>query len=153
MSGIEIVGLVLGALPIIINGIERYSDGFSAARRLLRPGRELRNMHRATRTELQIFRNTAALLLHRIATENQAHTLIQEPASTLWKTPSFEIQMKSLLGSSYLTWCEVMTDISNAIKEISVELGLPLNEVCLEMKFVIASLQVLRSSVALQAQH
>lgn len=144
MSGIEIVGLVLGALPIIINGIEKYSEGLSAARRLLRPGRELRNMHRATRTELQIFRNTTALLLYRIATESQADTLIQTPTSTLWKTPSFELQMRSLLGSSYFTWCEVMTDISNAIKEISVELGLPLNEVRLEMNFITASLQVLR---------
>jgi hypothetical protein len=64
MSGIEIVGIVLGALPIMITGIEKYSDGLSAARRLLHPRKELRNMHRAIRTELQVFRNTAIILLH-----------------------------------------------------------------------------------------
>jgi hypothetical protein len=135
MSGIEIVGIVLGVFPIMINGIEKYSDGLSAARRLLHPRKELRNMHRAIRTELQVFRNTAVILLHRIATEAQVRALIQEPTSVLWKTPGFETQMKTLLGSSYFIWCEVMADVSNAIKEIGVELGLPCNEVCLNINF------------------
>jgi hypothetical protein len=129
MSGIEVVGIVLGALPIMISGIEKYSDGLSAARRLLHPRKELRNMHRAIRTELQIFRNTAVILLHRIATDAEVRALIEEPTSSLWMTPGFEAQIKSLLGSSYFTWCEVMADVGNAIKEISVELGLPCDEV------------------------
>jgi len=129
MSGIEVVGIVLGALPIMVNGIERYSEGLSAARRLLNPRRELRNLHRAIRTELQIFRNTALLLLHRIATETEVESLVREPSSTLWKAPGFEKQMRALLGSSYLVWCEVMADISSAITEISIDLGLPLNKV------------------------
>jgi hypothetical protein len=129
MSGIEVVGIVLGALPIMVNGIERYTEGISAASRLLNPRRELRNLHRAVRTELQIFRNTALLLLHRIATESEVESLIQEPTSDLWKAPGFDKQMKTLLGSSYSVWCEVMADISNAIKDISIDLGLPLNKV------------------------
>ena len=129
MSGIEVVGIVLGALPIMVSGIERYSEGLSAARRLLHPRRELRNLHRAIRTELQVFRNTALLLLHRIATESEVETLVREPTSQLWKAPGFENHMKTLLGSSYSVWCEVMTDISNAITDISMDLGLPLNKV------------------------
>jgi hypothetical protein len=129
MSGIEIVGIVLGALPIMASGIERYSEGLSVARRLLHPRRELRNLHRAIRTELQVFRNTALLLLHRIATESEVETLVREPTSQLWKAPGFENHMKTLLGSSYSVWCEVMTDISNAITDISMDLGLPLNKV------------------------
>jgi hypothetical protein len=129
MSGIEAVGIVLGALPIMVNGIEKYSEGLSAARRLLNPRRELRNLHRAIRTELQVFRNTALLLLHRIATESEVESLIREPTSNLWKAPAFERDMRTLLGSSYSVWCEVMSDISNAIREISRDLGLPLDKV------------------------
>jgi orotate phosphoribosyltransferase-like protein len=129
MSGIEVVGIVLGALPIMMNGIEKYSDGLSAAKRLLHPRKELRNMHRTIRTELQVFRNTAVILLHRIATEAQVRALVQKPTSILWKKPGFETQMQDMLGSSYFIWCEVMADISNAIKEIGVELGLPCDEV------------------------
>jgi hypothetical protein len=129
MSGIEVVGIVLGALPIMVNGIEKYSEGLSAARRLLNPRRELRNLHRAIRTELQVFRNTALLLLHRIATESEVESLIREPTSNLWKAPAFERDMRTLLGSSYSVWCEVMSDISNAIREISRDLGLPLDKV------------------------
>jgi hypothetical protein len=135
MSGIEIIGIVLGALPIMISGIEKYSDGVSAARRLFNPRRELRNMHRAVRTELQVFRSTAILLLHRIATDDRVRALIQEPTSVLWKTPGLETQMNTLLGSSYSIWCEVMIDISNAIKDISVELGLPCSEVRFDLGF------------------
>lgn len=129
MSGIEIVGIVLGALPIMVSGIERYSEGLSVARRLLHPRRELRNLHRAIRTELQVFRNTALLLLHRIATESEVETLVREPSSQLWRAPGFENHMKTLLGSSYSVWCEVMADISNAITDISMDLGLPLDKV------------------------
>jgi hypothetical protein len=129
MSGIEVVGIVLGALPIIVNGIEKYSEGVSAARRLFNPRRELRNLHRAIRTELHVFRNTALLLLHRIATQSEVESLLREPTSNLWKAPDFERHMRTLLGSSYSVWCEVMADISNAIREISVDLGLPLDKV------------------------
>jgi hypothetical protein len=129
MSGIEVVGIVLGALPIIVNGIEKYSEGVSAARRLFNPRRELRNLHRAIRTELHVFRNTALLLLHRIATQSEVESLLREPTSNLWKAPDFERHMRTLLGSSYSVWCEVMADISNAIREISIDLGLPLDKV------------------------
>lgn len=129
MSGIEVVGIVLGALPLMISGIEKYSEGVSAARRLFNPRRELRNLHRAIRTELQVFRNTALLLLHRIATQSEIESLLREPTSNLWKAPEFERHMKTLLGSSYSAWCEVMADISNAINEISIDLGLPLDKV------------------------
>ena len=111
------------------SGIERYSESLSVARRLLHPRRELRNLHRAIRTELQVFRNTALLLLHRIATESEVETLVREPTSQLWKAPGFENHMKTLLGSSYSVWCEVMADISNAITDISMDLGLPLNKI------------------------
>lgn len=128
MSGIEVVGIVLGALPLMISGIEKYSEGVSAARRLFHPRRELRNLHRAIRTELQVFRNAALLLLHRIATQSEVECLLREPTSNLWKAPDFERHMRTLLGSSYSVWCEVMADISNAINEISIDLGLPLDK-------------------------
>lgn len=137
MSGIEIVGIVLGALPIMVSSIERYSEGLSAARRLLHPRRELRNLHRIIRTELQVFRNTALLLLHRIASESEVESLIREPTSKLWKAPDFEKHMKALLGSSYSVWCEVMGDISNAIRDISIDLGLPLDKVWFDGRVLI----------------
>lgn len=137
MSGIEVVGIVLGALPLMVNGIERYSEGISATRRLLNPRRELRSLHRTIRTELQVFRNTALLMLHRIATESEVQSLIQEPTSHLWKAPDFERQMRTLLGSSYSVWCEVMADISNAIRDISIDLGLPLDKVWFDERLLI----------------
>jgi hypothetical protein len=129
MSGIEVVGIVLGPLPIMVNAIEKSSEGLSAARRLFHPRRELRNLHRAIRTELQVFRNTALLLLHRIASEREVESLLREPTSNLWKAPDFERHMRTLLGSSYSIWCEVTADVSNAINEISIDLGLPLDNV------------------------
>lgn len=129
MSGFEIVGVVLGALPLIVSGIEGCSEGLSAARRLFNPRRELRNLRRDIRTELQMFENNTLLLLHRIATESEVESLIREPTADLWKTPNFEKQMRILLGSTYPVWCEVMADISNAIREISKELGLPFDKV------------------------
>jgi hypothetical protein len=125
MSGIEVVGLVLGALPLVVHGIKGCSETFSTAERLFRPQRELNSLRRQINTELQLFRNTTERLLLNITNDLDTLELLQDPKSDRWKDTEFERKLRTLLGSSYTTWCAVMEDVMTAVTDIRGRLNLP----------------------------
>lgn len=129
MSGFEIIGVVLGALPLLCKGIDNYAATLATANRLLRPRRELRSLRCSINTELQIFKNTASILLLNITNEIDASQLIHEPSAEAWKDPDFEGKLKNLLGPSHAAWCEILGDVNNAVKEIRSRLKLPNDDV------------------------
>lgn len=132
MSGIEVVGVVLGVMPLIIEGLERYAEGISTAKRLFRPERELRRLRRRVNAELQIFRNTTRSLLVNITNDAHVTSLIDNPKSPLWQNAEFEEKLKRILGSSYRSWYDVMEDMNKAVTELTEVLGLPL-DVCVDI--------------------
>lgn len=129
MSGIEIVGLVLGALPLLLKSIEAYSETLSTAQRILNPRRELRNIRSRVNIALQVLRNTARLLLLRIVEAKEASDLLQAPGSWKWQDVDFEPKLEELLGESYSAWRVVMADISSAVEEIKSGLKISFEEV------------------------
>ncbi|KAK5726019.1 hypothetical protein LTR15_004210 [Elasticomyces elasticus] len=126
MSGIEIVGVVLGVLPLIVQGLQKYSEGVSTTKRLLHPDRELRRLRLRVNAELQIFRNTARLLLVNITTEADVVALINNPNASIWNEGELENKLKTTLDSSYKIWREVMENMHEAVDELQSRLGLSL---------------------------
>lgn len=129
MSGIEIVGLVLGALPLLMKSIEAYSETLSAAQRILSPRRELRRIRSRVNIALQVFRNTAKLLLLRVVEAQEVSRLLKEPGSRSWQDVDFDRKLKKLLGDSYSAWRVVMEDINSAVEDIKLCLKISLEEV------------------------
>lgn len=129
MSGIELVGLVLGALPILMKSIEAYSETLSTAQRILSPRRELRRIRSRVNVALQVFRNTAQLLLLRIVEAKAASQLLKDPGSQWWHDVKFDQKLKSILGDSYPAWLEVMEDINSAVEDIKIRLKISFEEV------------------------
>jgi len=130
MSGIEIVGLVLGALPLLISGIAQFSATLSTAERLLRPQRELNSLRMRINTELQLFRNTTHQLLLKITNDTDAKNLLEYPSSARWKEEEFERKLKDMLAESYPVWQQAMDNVLGAIKDIRARLNLPEDKVC-----------------------
>jgi hypothetical protein len=129
MSGIEVVGLVLGALPLLVKSIDAYSETLSTARRIFRPHRELRNIRSRVNVALQLFRNVAKLLLIGIVGFGEASSLLQEPGSKKWRDAKFERKLKGLLGESYSAWHMSMDDINSAVEDIRTSLRISIEEV------------------------
>jgi len=129
MSGIEIVGLVLGALPLLAKSIESYSEALSTMQRILSPRIELRKIRRRVKIALQIFRNTVKLLLLKIVDEAEATDLLQEPGSKKWLEAGFEQKLRELLGDSYSAWYTIMEDINSAVGVIRASLRASFEEV------------------------
>ena len=136
MSGIEIVGLVLGALPLLVSGIAQLSATLSTVDRIIRPQRELNSLRIRINTELQLFRNTTQQLLLKITNDTDVKNLLEYPSSTLWKEDEFERKLKDMLAESYSVWQQAMKDVLEAIKDIRTRLTLPEEKVCPQTWFM-----------------
>jgi FtsZ-binding cell division protein ZapB len=130
MSGIEIVGLVLGALPLLVSGIAKLSATLSTVDRLIRPQRELNSLRMRINTELQLFRNTTQQLLLKITNDTDVKNLLEYPSSARWKEEEFERKLKDMLAESYSVWQQAMKDVLGAVEDIRNRLNLPEDKVC-----------------------
>jgi hypothetical protein len=63
MSGIEVAGIVLGAIPLVISGLEHYSEGAQTIRSMWDYPKEFATLSRRLRVENETFRNTMELIL------------------------------------------------------------------------------------------
>lgn len=63
MSGIELAGLVLGAIPVVVAGLESYIKGVATIKRYSKYKNELKSLRTSLTTEYDIFRNSCEELL------------------------------------------------------------------------------------------
>lgn len=79
MSGIEVLGLVLGALPLVLSGLEHYGEAPRAIRSIMDYHREFAALFRTLRMENEILRNTMELMLADRAQESMVVNLLAAP--------------------------------------------------------------------------
>lgn len=95
MSGFEIAGTVLGALPLVIEAAKYYRKIYSR----LRDIREnLGELIAALENESVILRNTCELVLEGIAPHHRIQSLIENPLGPDWEP--YERRIRSRLWSS-----------------------------------------------------
>jgi hypothetical protein len=63
MSGVEVAGLVLGALPLVIAALEEYKRGLKPLRRLFGAKLELESLMRRLRNERFLFRTNLRIII------------------------------------------------------------------------------------------
>ncbi|KAI0447115.1 hypothetical protein F4803DRAFT_397577 [Xylaria telfairii] len=124
MSGIEVAGLVLGAFPIAIWGLERYRD---VARRM---GfwYEIRSEYQRSSNELQFHRlsferNREELLFPLITDENQLQDLIAKPAGPGWNDPAIQLALEKRLQNSYHLYMEILVEMQETMQKLNTELS------------------------------
>lgn len=118
MSGIEVVGLVLGALPLVLEGLKLYHEGAKSARRYLRYKWELKNLHRRIGVAYDIFLNTCGELLEGILTPEGVEPLLSDPSGGQWKSPELKKRLQKRLGRSYDGYMETMLSIHTSVEGI-----------------------------------
>src|SRR6266566_2075975 len=101
MSGFEIVGVILGAFPVIISALEHYAQGVSTVKRFLRYKSELKNLLRQIVAENAIFINSCEALLTGIVRVDQMTPFLENPGGKLWHDPEIEKQLKKRLKGAY----------------------------------------------------
>ena len=64
MSGLEVIGIILGAVPLVISALEHYAEGVKTIRVIRHFAQEFRAVARKLEAEHLLFRNTLAILLN-----------------------------------------------------------------------------------------
>jgi hypothetical protein len=141
MSGVEVAGLVLGALPLIIQGavlrratanneltefigIEAYKDGLDPIKSFMGWEKELPYYTRKLRNQHATYEQTIEILFGSIATEIELAEMISDPRASqkLWKSKETALQEK--LGKTYSSYQSTMGEIERITKKIASRLDL-----------------------------
>ncbi|KAF2750320.1 hypothetical protein M011DRAFT_474775 [Sporormia fimetaria CBS 119925] len=124
MSGIEVAGLTLGALPLLISAIESYNEGLDPIKSFIRWERELPQLIRKLRNEHVHFAQTMRLLLEPITTEFELADMLAEPAGPLWKDHRMVNKLQDKLQESFGAYQNTMADVDRIMKKIAGKLDL-----------------------------
>lgn len=115
MSGLEVAGVVLGAIPLLISGLEHYAEGASTVKRMFRAPAELRSLGRRLQVEHEIFRNCQELLLNDCLDDVLLQDLLQNANSSAWSDPAVEAALRRKLQRSYQGYMETVEDMNKTL--------------------------------------
>ena len=110
MSGFEIVGVILGLVPIVTGSIEHC--------RSRNDMRDLRQLERSFKTQRNIFENTIEELLSPLLTDVQLARLLEDPNNTSWQDTNLSAKLEEHLGGDYQSFKEIVEDVKMMIHEL-----------------------------------
>jgi hypothetical protein len=124
MAGIEVVGIVLGSIPLIISALEHYRDGVSTIQRWRKYERERQSLIRSLKTERVKMHNICEKLLAGLVAPSQVHEMIQNPFGQLWQEEAVMRKIRARLEESIEVFRSIVEDMKDAILEMMRRLGL-----------------------------
>ncbi|KAI0553066.1 hypothetical protein F4679DRAFT_591275 [Xylaria curta] len=124
MSGLEIVGVVLGAFPLLIEAFEKYEEvsrryGFW---RRIRP--EYRKCTHDLKYHSDVFRmNLRQLLLPQLVDDDIIEKMISDPGGLEWKVPEMADMLRARLQKSHSMYLEIMNRFQETMDDLREELA------------------------------
>lgn len=119
MSGLEVVGVVLGTLPLAIKALQAYRDVLSSVRN---GKRDLICLVRILETEQLLLQNTCESLLVGIVPPLMIDTMIDDPFGPGWK--KFDNELRLRLWRSYEKFEEHVAEMGVAVSELKGKLNI-----------------------------
>lgn len=138
MSGVEVIGVVLGALPLLVAAFTVQHETRNLIDRLRRPERVLRSLHIRLRVQHHVFKDTAETLLREVFGEAIAHELVRDPKSEQWKDAKLTNKMKQYLAERYEDWLAIVDEVNTSIREIKTQLQIDPDDVSLMHPFQVS---------------
>ncbi|KAF3195663.1 hypothetical protein TWF225_000059 [Orbilia oligospora] len=123
MSGIEIAGLVLGAVPLVIAALEHYEDIIGPAKSFVKFKGELGRAIRELRNYHTLFEQSIEVLLRPVTTDQELNEMIDNTKSKLWEDPSIEKDLRENLGRAYTPYMETVNQIQKIMTGIASKLN------------------------------
>ena len=124
MSGLEIVGVVLGALPVAVLTLELYEKGAATSRRYKRHEQELKWVKLQIRTERMEFDNIVSHLLTEagVVVSNVA-IMMDDPGGAAWQNTATASLLERRLGSSYALFLEHVSGMKDSMTDVGSALA------------------------------
>jgi hypothetical protein len=120
MSGLEVAGLVLGALPLVIKALDAY---ISLMRGWGKAPLELQGLHRQLATENSKLYNVCDQLLADAMPIRDIEPMLQEPFGPLWEAKETNDRIRRRVWNSYEPFEKNIKEVKNALQELSQRLS------------------------------
>ena len=128
MSGIEAAGLVLAVFPIVVSGLQHFTEGLETIKNWKRYHRELSKYARTLETQKIVYLNTIERLFEGIIQSNdELEDLMNKPGLAFSRNPQYEERLCTRLGRSYGNFSRIMADMLEALRAARNELGIDEN--------------------------
>ena len=101
MSGIELAGLVLGALPLLLAGLQFYAEGIAVTKQYWKYREEVNSLRDDLKAENAVYQNSIETLLLGVVDAKDVEEFLTNSGGDLWKASSFERKLKKRLSTSY----------------------------------------------------
>ncbi|KAI1746748.1 hypothetical protein F4782DRAFT_544038 [Xylaria castorea] len=124
MSGFEVVGIVLGAIPLLVSALEHYERGMKTIQIIRRRAKVMHSLATALSTEQTILRNTCETLLGGIIDSEDMKPLLAEPFGPLWQDPDTKALVERRLDHTLKDFKALVYSMKEAVEEIRSKLGL-----------------------------
>ncbi|KAI2867768.1 hypothetical protein CBS147343_866 [Aspergillus niger] len=124
-TGIEAASLVLALLPLLVNQIDNYIQGFQRMT-CFKPKnywREMESYRSILETERAILLNTLLIAVDGV-THYEYGDWTRDPGSAFWTSQDVWQKLRQKLGSSYEPFTSTINVLSGLLKRLSQELGL-----------------------------
>lgn len=123
MSGFEVVGVVLGAIPLLISGLEHYAEGIHTIKNMWNYEAVVCHLAVEFRLSQSIFRHSCEDMLMPILPDTEAAELL-EGKSPKWNDPGLDQQLRERLGPDYEVYTRYVRNLRRQIEHFSRKLKL-----------------------------
>ena len=130
-AGIEIAGLVLGAFPLAIAGIDAYNNGMKRVKSMKNYQQILIEFSRELMVEECKYDNTVLGLLTELVGPAKADRMKGDPTSAEWDNEDFRSQLKAQMGPAEKTldnWLGVAKKLNETLRTVCARFKLSLQE-------------------------
>jgi hypothetical protein len=124
MSGLEVAGVVLGALPLVISALEHYANGIHTAKRYWRYKLELKSLILQIDTERGIFINTLEQLLGGLVRIEHMTEFLSNPGGEAWQDAEIDLKLRDRLRSVYSIYLANVSGMKRSLEMIMEKLVL-----------------------------
>lgn len=123
MSGLEVIGVVLGLFPLVLHGLQEYREVMERAKRF----KEIQHEYSKWNCDLQyqevVFRrNLQSLLLPTLVDDTQVQALMAAPLGPGWKERELAAVLKDRLGDAFGIYMQRIGDMISTLQELNQEL-------------------------------
>jgi hypothetical protein len=120
MSALEAVGLILGAIPLIISSFEHYKQDTLV---FISYRQEIEGIERELKFQQIILQQTLGVLLHRTLPESELRELLSDRRSSKWQSEEVESGLKKSLGDDgYTIFMDSVSQLFDTVSSLEKSL-------------------------------
>ncbi|EXJ69790.1 uncharacterized protein A1O5_06861 [Cladophialophora psammophila CBS 110553] len=125
MSGIEVVGLALGAFPILISALEHFRDSAAILRNWWRFEREFNNFKLQIEYQHQRLKQNLELNLLPLVVDDDVRlrALVAHPGGPRWQDRDLEEKLKQRLQENYSLYMDTVKIMNEVMGELKAKVS------------------------------